>query len=170
MADMTFDDLRAKLAIDLDALHQNAEEQPSLAEDAGELAAETKAKARRAKLAVEEGKAVAERKVRATPEKFGITKATEAAIASAVVVHDIVKEAQREYISTSEEADRHDALANAFEHRKAMLKLEGKLYGDNYWGDSAQTTRQVAPAVEAGKSERSGQYRKHRARKGEKDE
>ena len=143
-------ELKAGLAIHLESLHKDAQDQPRLACDAGELAAEAKATARRAKVFLEETKAKVQREVRALPEKFSIDKVTEGAIASAVTANFDVKQAEQAAIGAQEAADATDSVANAYEHRRAMLKAEVEMWMNNYWGDVMVKERTMAPvAVDA---------------------
>lgn len=128
-----YDRLRKALPVDIESLHKNAEVQPDLAADIGELAASLKSEAKQAKTVLDETKAEAEREIRANPEQ--LPKATESAIASAVVLHQSVKDATREYLEADEDADLASSLANAYEHRRSMLKIEVQLYLGNYWGE-----------------------------------
>ena len=56
--------LRRKLVVHIHALHKDAQNQPSLACDSGELAAELKAVSKRHKLLLDEVKAEADRDIR----------------------------------------------------------------------------------------------------------
>jgi len=141
-------DLKTKLAIHLEDLHHDAQNQPTDACDAGELAATAKADAKRAKIELEEIRAITQRTVRADPSKYGIDKPTEAAIAAAVMVDMNVANAERKYIDAQETADKAMALADAFEHRKSMLTAEVKLWLNNYWGDVSVKERTMAPVVD----------------------
>ena len=141
-------DLKAKLAIHLEGLHLDAQEQPKNACDAGELAAAAKAAAKRAKIELEETKATVQRDVRANPAMHGIDKPTEGAIAAAVTISKEVKAAERELIDLQELADMAESVANAYEHRKAMLKEEVNLWQNNYWGDISVKERQMAPVAD----------------------
>jgi len=128
-------DLQSTLHIHLHGLHEDAQDQPDLASRAGELAAELKAAAKRAKLAVEELTAQIDLNVRAKPEVFGLSKITETTIASVVATRPQTKEAKQAQIAAEREADLAATLANAYEHRRSMLKIEVDLWMSNYWGD-----------------------------------
>ena len=142
------DELKDGLAIHTEALHKDAERQPQLACDAAELAAEAKAAARRAKLELEETKATVQRAVRSSPERFGIDKVTEGAIAAAVTVSEEVMQAERTAVDRQEASDKIDAVATAFEHRRAMLKIEAELWLSNYWGDVTVKDRGMRTVIE----------------------
>ena len=132
---MEYDELRKHLRIDLTALHKSAQEQPGLALEAGELAAELKAAARRCKLDLDEAKGNAYREIRNNPDQFGLDKITESAISSTIPVHPAVVAAAREEANAYEAADKAAALADAFGHRKSMIQDEVRLFLGNYWGD-----------------------------------
>ena len=127
--------LRNSLAIDINLLHENAQEQPDLADRAGQLVAEAKSEAKKAKMRLEIAEATTEKDVRLQPETYGLTKVTESAIKSAVILHPDVISAKEELIENEKEAAMADAVYDAFQHRKSMLGIEAKLYIANYFGD-----------------------------------
>ena len=131
-----FDTLRTKLPIHIQTLHKDAQAQPGLAERAGELVAELKADAKRARLAIEEAKAIADKAIRESPGDYGLAKATEASVQSAIALVPEVKIAQRDYIDASYNADKAVELLDAFQHRKSMIQDEVRLYLGNYWGEA----------------------------------
>ena len=147
-------DLKSRLAIHLEALHHDAEEQPHLACEAAELAAEARSAAKRAKLALEEAKASAQRAVRANPEAFGIDKLTEKAVEVAVTLAPGVLQAERDAIDADEAAGRAEGVANAFEHRRGALKIEVQLWLSNYFGDVSVRAKDMAPAAEAAREKK----------------
>ena len=128
-------ELQTHLAVHVQALHEDAEGQAQLAFRAGELAAELKARAKRAKMAAEAVEAKVDQAVRADPESYGLSKTTETSIRSAVVGSDPVLESREAQIAAEKGADLASALSNAFEHRRSMLRIEAELYVNNYWGD-----------------------------------
>ncbi|KKN89668.1 hypothetical protein LCGC14_0235140 [marine sediment metagenome] len=127
--------LRRKLVVHIHALHKDAQNQPSLACDSGELAAELKAVSKRHKLLLDEVKAEADRDIRNNPDEFGLAKVTESAVKSAIDLHPDVQRVVRESIDADLDADKATTLANAFEHRRSMIKNEIQLYLGEYWGD-----------------------------------
>lgn len=155
--------LRSGLSVRLDRLHEDAQRQPSLAEEAGETAASLRAEARRKRLYVDETKSHVERAVRADPESHGLTKTTEAAIASAVTGSADVIGAQREAIAADELADKAVAVRDAYEHRKRMIGDEVRLYLANYWGDIEEREMDRASGATAG--QRESRIRRRRAEK-----
>ena len=74
---------------------------------------------------------------------YGLSKVTESAVKSAVVLHPDVMKAKRDAIESAELADKAKNLANAFEHRRSMLNAEVELYVNNYWGEPGMKARQM---------------------------
>ena len=132
------DELKEAIPIDINSLHLNAQEQPELAYRAGKLAAEAKAEARRKQILLDESKAIADREVRLEPSKFGLSKVTEGAVASAVLLHPTVAEANKLKLEVDIFADITQSLREAYQHRKSMLNLEGELYVSNYFGSECR--------------------------------
>ena len=158
------EDLKSRLAVHLDSLHADAVRQAELACQAGELSAAAKAEARRSKVDLEEVRATVQREVRANPDKFGIDKPTEGAIASAVTVDQRVSSAERRAIAAQEQADVADAVSTAYEHRKAMLKVEVELWLANYFGDVEVKERTMSRTADSAERRTfdSGQGRRRR--------
>ena len=145
MTQMDYNELRNNLPIDIEALHKCAEEQPVLACEAGELAAEAKADARRVHAALEQKRAEVDKEVRRDPDKYGLAKTTESSIASAVTLHPQVVEANVKAIKADAKVDQFAALRDAYQHRKSMLQMEAQLYIANYFGDVEVKERQMGP-------------------------
>jgi len=160
----TMEELKAGLAVRTDALHEDAREQPRLAEEAGELAAEAKAEAKRAKLRADETRAEVERDVRANPAVHGVEKVTEGAVAAAVTVNKRVRDAELAVIDAQEAADKVASVANAYEHRRTVLKMEAQLWLANYYGDVTVREREMGRTADEVKTERfdRGQARRRR--------
>ena len=164
MSDFTHDELKQGLAVHCDALHEDAREQPRMAEAAGELAAEAKAAAKRAKLRAGEAKAEVELDVRKNPGTYGIEKATDKPVAAAVTVDQRVKDAERAAIDAAAAADKVASTANAYEHRRGVLRDEVKLWLANYFGDVTVREREMGRTADEVKTERfdRGQARRRR--------
>ena len=128
-------ELKHGLRINLQSLHIDAQTQAERATEAGEMAAEAKATARRKKLELDEARASADMEVRSMPGKYGLEKVTESAVASAVIKHPAVMKLGLEAIDAEELANKADALFTGYHHRKGMLEAEIDLYKSNYWGD-----------------------------------
>ena len=142
-------DLRSKLVIHPESLHKDAQEQPYLACEAAEAAAEAKAEVRRTKLRLEQIKADSQRKVRGSPGTFGIDKVTEAAIAAAVTADPDVSGAEGALIDAQEASDLAEAVASGFEHRRGMIHDEVRLWLANYWGDVTVREAEMHPDAQA---------------------
>ena len=159
-------ELRDSLPIDINRLHLDAREQPGLADKAGQLAAEAKATAKRAKLKLEISQAEANQSIRADPEAHGLAKVTESAVQSAVVLAKDVVLARRVLLAAERDADLAAAIANAFEHRRSMIKVEADLYANNYWGEVDANGPGLADAGREGRKAAQGALeRKRRERK-----
>jgi len=163
-------DLKSKLQIDINRLQFCCQEQPELASRAGELAAMAKSKAKRAKVVLEEAKANANKEIRDNPDGFGVPKVTEKAVESAVVLHPDVMKVAQDVIELELDADKAAVLANAFEHRRSMLKIEAELFVHNYWGSvevkesqMAGPSSDIADATEEKVGERIGRRRRRNA-------
>lgn len=128
-------ELKASLSIDINQLHIDAENQPVLMAEIGEIAAEAKAAAKRKKAELDEMKSALSLSVRSNPDTYGLTKATEASIASTVDIHDDVKNLKYECIELERHADLCKAIENAYHHRKSMIQSEVQLFVSNYWGE-----------------------------------
>ncbi len=158
-------DLKEQLAIHLNALHTDAQGQPALAEQAGEMAAEAKAAAKRARLEADEARAFFERDIRKNPGAHGVGKVTEGSVAAAVAVNSQVGVAERAAIAAQEAADRAEAVANAYKHRRSMLKIEAELWLANYFGDVVVQGREMgktADAVQGAQFDRGQGWRRRR--------
>ena len=144
-------DLQASMPVHIAALHLDAEGQADLAYRAGELAAELKAAARRSKMQLEEVQAAADLVIRRDPVGYGVEKVTETAVRNAVTMHASVKAAAEALLAADRDSGLADALANGFEHRRSMLKLEVDLYTSNYYGDPQAGGRDIRQtAAQAG--------------------
>ena len=166
----TLGDLKEQLAIHVESLHLDARGQPQLAEQAGELAAEAKAAAKRARLEADEVKADVQRDTRARPEAHGIDKITEGAVAAAVTTDAAVREIERAAIGAQEAADKAEAVANAYEHRRSMIKIEAELWLANYFSDVTVQEREMGQTGDQMKASQFERGQGRRRRRGEETE
>lgn len=116
-------------------LHINPEEldvewlrQPQLYAKYAQQVSALKAAADRAKERVEVVKAELDREIRTGPEKFGLVKVTETAVASAVAEHARYQEAVALKIDAAEQASQGFNALGALDHRKAALENLVKLH------------------------------------------
>jgi len=145
-------ELRAKLPINMQRLHLDAENQPELMCMAIEVEAEARYEAKKAKLAVEVCKAEVSNDIRLYPEKYGLTKTTEAAIEITVLKDLRVIDSQTRFLDLEREANMAGALVQAYENRKSMLQLEGQLFISNYWNEVKISDVGIDKAKQAGRS------------------
>lgn len=157
-----FDELRKSLHIHIHELHKDAQAQPDLVCRAGELAAEMKARSKRAKLAVEETKANVDKSIRDNPDEHGLAKVTEGAVQSTIDRCVEVKKAQNEAIDAELESDKAAVLAEAYRHRKGMISDEVTLYVANYWGEVDE--RQMGKTASDAKGQQDDRVQRKRRR------
>ena len=72
--------------------------------------------------------------VRARPEKYGMDKVTEKAVAVAVQMHPKMQAAQATMLEAKYESDMMSGLLQALEHRKEALKALTTLFLNEYYG------------------------------------
>ena len=140
-------ELREKLAIDINKLHYVAQGQADLAMEAGELFANAKAEAKQKKMTYEIIQAEVDRDIRANPDTYGLSKVTETVVKSTVVVDAAVRSALTELIEAEKESDLTSALVNAYQHRKSMIQAEVQLFVNNYWGDVSEKEMESSGGV-----------------------
>lgn len=100
-----------------------------------ERQAEAQAAYDEAKSDVELAKAKADYEIRGNPETFGLTKATEASLASAVLIQPEVRSATHKLHQTRKELEYVKAAVSALEHRKRMLTMLVELWVRNYYAE-----------------------------------
>lgn len=86
-----------------------------------------------AKLAADTIEASLDGAARADPQSFGILKATEGAIAKAIVLRPEYREAQEALIEAKAEYMRYDMARQAFDQRKSMIEKLVALHGQMYF-------------------------------------
>lgn len=107
--------------------------QPSLTMKYAEYAANTKREEALAKERLDVVRAQLDNEIRSNPERFGLTKATEASIQSAILLQNEYQEASREYIDARYEADLAKYAAGAISDRKEALENLVRLHGMQYF-------------------------------------
>ena len=143
-------EVKSTLAIHIESLHTDAQEQPMLANEAGEAAAEAKMLARQKKMEHEEARAAADKEVRLFPDRYGVNKVTETVVASAVILHPEVQRTRDDWIVAERDADVAASLREAYQHRKSMLQMEATLYVANYLGEVGVSTKTMERSTKAG--------------------
>lgn len=71
--------------------------------------------------------------IRKNPTKYGVTKATDSAVKSAIVLHPAYRKAIAAYNEAKHEQDVIDAAVKALDHRKAALQDLVFLWGQSYF-------------------------------------
>jgi len=96
-------------------------------------AAEMKREVDEAKERLEVGKATIEMDIRANPDKYGLSKVTESAIQSVMVLQDEYRQLMKEYIDAKYEADIAIGAVRAVDQRKSALEELVRLLGSSYF-------------------------------------
>ena len=86
-----------------------------------------------AKEALDVGKAEIEKAVRSDPDKYGLPKATEAAIQSAILLQPRYQELSEAHINARYEYEIAKGAVNAMDQKKSALENLVKLLGQSYF-------------------------------------
>lgn len=116
------------LALDVEWLQQ-----PSLMFKYASLEAELMKKEMIEKEKLETIKAEIDREIRNNPEKFGISKITENAVSSSILMDERYKEAFKTYTNTLYELKMAKVAVNSITAKKDALENLVKLYGQQYF-------------------------------------
>jgi hypothetical protein len=125
------------LSVSIDPFHLDREwtAQPDRMQKAGDLLADAKDRADRAKSKLDVVKATVELMVRKKPSAFGLDKLTEPAVAAAVVASDQYQEAMGRFNKAKHRAALLGSLVDAMEQRKAALENLVKLHLAGYYSE-----------------------------------
>lgn len=107
--------------------------QPSLTMKYAQNAAQTKREEACAKERLDIVRAQLDNEIRSNPESFGLAKATEASIQSAILLQKEYQEASKEYIDAKYESDLARYAASAISDRKEALENLVRLHGMQYF-------------------------------------
>ena len=132
-------ELRAELAIDVNALDVDCQKQPQLITETTELLADLKLKAKQGKMNYDEVCSISEKQIREKPETFGISKITESAVKAAMIVHGDVHNAREKMLFAEHQADIVASIVDGYHHRRSMLDNEVKLVLSGLYGDVPTT-------------------------------
>lgn len=119
--------------IDPDALDVEWLGQSELMRRYTKHASQLKKEVDQAKERLEVGKAKLEMKIRANPEQYGLAKATEASIQSALILQPEYHELMNDYINTKYESDVAIGVVRSLDHRKAALEELVRLFTSSYF-------------------------------------
>jgi len=117
-----------EMALDVECLNQ-----PRLMMFYAEEAAKVRGALDSAKEGLDIIEAETDAEIRKDPEKFGISKITEAAIKGAITLDADCQEARRKFLNLKMEADLVSAAQRALDARKKMLELLVQLHGQQYF-------------------------------------
>lgn len=160
-------DYKTDLKIDETALDVEWLNQPSLLAKYTKIAAQARLDMDTAKDYLDYKKAELDKNIRKNPDKYGVEKVTEGAIASAIVLDDEYKEAQEELNNCRYEYDMVRGMVEAFEQRKSALENLVKLFNSNYFAgptvprDLSQKALDFERGKELNKSIATKMKRKH---------
>ena len=121
------------IEIDESALDIEWLNQPALFMKYARNAARMRQELDRKKQELDIAKAEADKKIRMKPEKFGLEKITEAAVANAILTEQGYKDAYEVYLDAKYESDMASGAVAAFEQRKNALENMVKLNGQSYF-------------------------------------
>jgi len=133
--EMVLEDFRSRIMIDKFALEEACQDQPDLFREVGELYVSFKSEAKRLKDEVEYTRAEFQQKIRSNPDRYGLTKVTEAALSAAILLQDELNAIQKEYLEAEELASTLNIFLSSVEQRKSALKDMTSLYIYNYYSD-----------------------------------
>lgn len=129
------DDLRGRMEPDRNRLDEEWSIQPRLRVLCGDLLAEARKELSEAKLDLEVTEADLDLAIRSDPSKYGLAKATEGSIRSALVSTAVYKMAQKAVIEAQKVVDLMTSLTYAADHRRAALEDFVRLWLGNYYSE-----------------------------------
>lgn len=121
------------ITIDPDSLDVEWMEQPRLMIKYSRHAAQMRKALDEAKQNLDIAKAEADKSLRNHPEKYGLSKVTDTAVANQILIHPKYKEAYSEYLDAKYESDMAISAVVAFEQRKSALENLVRLHGQQYF-------------------------------------
>ena len=121
------------LKIDVESLDVEWADQPTLMLKYTKISAEARMELDEAKENLGVVKAEIDLQVRETPEKFGIAKATEAAIQSAIILDEEFIKASSKCFEASYELEMAQGAVRAVDQRKQALENLVRLHGLQYF-------------------------------------
>lgn len=126
-------DFAGDLSIEETALDVECLNQPRLMMKYSEVYAAIQAEMADAKEELDVVEAKMDAAVRNDPEKYGITKITEAAVKAAILLDEECADARTELRRLKEKVDLYGGAVRAVDARKKMLELLVQLHGQQYF-------------------------------------
>ena len=126
-------DIESILRPDKDRLDEEWVEQPGLRRQYGVELADAKREVSRMKAELELTAAELDNEIRESPESFGLSKITEAAIKAAIPGNPRYKKVREKFIAAEHLVDVLMATVSAIEHRKRALEDLVKLWLGDYY-------------------------------------
>lgn len=128
--------------LDLALLDKHCLQQPKLVYEYGMKLADARDALDRSKASYDLAKAEAANQISKSPETFGLSKTTDAAIKAAVETHEDVMAAQDRLQKQTHAVAVLQAVMNALEHRKRALEGLIQLHGQQYFAAPSVTAEQ----------------------------
>lgn len=129
----TLDAFRTRLPIRPDALELMCVDQPVLYDEIGQLVTEWQAEAKTATERLGFVKADQSSKIRTNPQNFGVSKITEGAVESAVLLTKEYSDVSKDLIDTEKILGYLRVLQEALNHRKSSLNNLVELWCKDYY-------------------------------------
>jgi len=127
--------LRPCLPIDRFSLDKECADQAVLYDEVSSVGAEARSAARKSKEALELIKARLGLNIRGNPEAFNLSKISENAISSTILIQDEYQKALQAYLDIEEISSALDAFLKSIETRKSMLREEVNLFVFRYYAE-----------------------------------
>ncbi len=121
------------LTIDPDRLDRNWLDQPKLYFQYAAELADARKTLDQTKAEVDICRAEIDLAIRSDPEKYGISKITETAVATTILLQDSYKRGQNRILEAKHEVDILSAVVAALDHRKSALQNMVQLHLANYY-------------------------------------
>lgn len=141
-------DLEGIFDIDKDSLDREWVRQPKLYFRYAEKLADANAEVAREKTQLDLARAMASKLVRLNPQKFGLERVSEGAIANALTSIKMVRVALKRFNRAQHEADVIQAAVRALDHKKKALESLVFLHGQNYFSSPKTPKGEAGQAVQ----------------------
>jgi hypothetical protein len=141
------DDYKNSIEIDIDNLENEWRQQPIKFMEWAHKAVEMESERDRLKDKLEVLHGKIDLEIRQDPEKFGIVKATESSIQSAMVGDIRIQGATSDYLQAVKDAKMFNVMREAFDHRKKALEKMTDLWIAGYYAEP-RIKKEAKDAVE----------------------
>jgi len=139
---LSYDELRKRVAINVNALSEECSNHPELFMEAGDLASEARAAAKASKYNLEQVQSAVQLGFR-NGTTHTEAKITETSILALVASNPEVVKAKQELVEAELLSSKCDALVNAYDHRRSMLTNEVTLSTQSFYQTGDIKSRRV---------------------------